>query len=172
MLWAQSTTKDYIRSENKLDSISELFIPPVYLQVSHLTSHHTTKWCFFLPIYIPRALKTGTCIQLGDLFYSAGLHRNWLLATANTGKNRERFWKKYRWMDRKGRNKQGRHIKERKQPDRSRLNLLEKSRHCRTKIILINLKKKKKKKQREVITLDRRHTHNKGHNNRDLNHVR
>ena len=39
----------------------------------------------FEPIYIPRALNTGTCIQQGDLFYSAGLHRNHVLATANTG---------------------------------------------------------------------------------------
>ena len=31
---------------------------------------------FFLPIYIPRALNTGTCIQHCDLFYSAGLHWN------------------------------------------------------------------------------------------------
>ena len=31
-----------------------------------------------------------------------------VLATANTGKTRERFWKKCRWMDRKGRNNQGR----------------------------------------------------------------
>ena len=30
---------------------------------------------FFKPIYIPWALNTGTCIQQGDLFYSAGLHR-------------------------------------------------------------------------------------------------
>ena len=30
----------------------------------------------FQPIYIPRALNTGTCSQQGDLFYSAGLHRN------------------------------------------------------------------------------------------------
>ena len=37
------------------------------------------------PIYIPRALNTGTCIQQGDLFYSAGLHRNHVLAAANTG---------------------------------------------------------------------------------------
>ena len=37
------------------------------------------------PIYIPRALNTGTCIQQGSLFYSAGLHRNHVLATANTG---------------------------------------------------------------------------------------
>ena len=65
---------------------------------------------FFLPIYIPRALNTGTCIQQGDLFYSAGLHRNHVLATANTGKNRERFWKKCRWMDRKCRNKQERSL--------------------------------------------------------------
>ena len=36
----------------------------------------------------------GTYIQQGDLFYSAGLHRNHVLATANTGKNRERFWRK------------------------------------------------------------------------------
>ena len=41
---------------------------------------------FFEPIYIPRALNTGACIQQGDLFYSAGLHRNHMLATANTGK--------------------------------------------------------------------------------------
>ena len=31
---------------------------------------------FSEPIYIPRALNTGTCIRQGDLFYSAGLHRN------------------------------------------------------------------------------------------------
>ena len=40
---------------------------------------------FFEPIYIPRALNTGTCIQQDNLFYSAGLHRNHVLATANTG---------------------------------------------------------------------------------------
>ena len=41
---------------------------------------------FSEPIYMPRALNTGTCIQQGDLFYSAGLHRNHLLATADAGK--------------------------------------------------------------------------------------
>ena len=30
----------------------------------------------------------GSCIQQGDLFYSAGLHRNHVLATSNTGKLR------------------------------------------------------------------------------------
>ena len=38
----------------------------------HQSSYHKT--CL-QPIYIPRALNTGTCIQQGDLFYSAGLHR-------------------------------------------------------------------------------------------------
>ena len=41
---------------------------------------------FFEPIYIPRALNTGTCPRQSDLFYSAGLHWNHVLATANTGK--------------------------------------------------------------------------------------
>ena len=40
---------------------------------------------FLDPIYIPRAVNTGTCIQQGNLFYSAGLHRNHELAKANTG---------------------------------------------------------------------------------------
>ena len=46
-----------------------------YLQVIHFTSHYTTSYSFvlfFLAVYIPRALNTGTCIQKGDLFYSAG----------------------------------------------------------------------------------------------------
>ena len=34
----------------------------------------------------PRALNTGTCLKQGDLFYSAGLHKNHVLTTANTGK--------------------------------------------------------------------------------------
>ena len=41
---------------------------------------------FFAPIYIQRALNTGTCRRQGDLFHSAGLHRNHVLATANTGR--------------------------------------------------------------------------------------
>ena len=76
MLSAQSTTKDYIRAEHKLPSIFKLFISLVVIpQVT-----------FFEPIYIARAFNTGTCPQQGDLFYSAGLHRNHVLATANTGK--------------------------------------------------------------------------------------
>ena len=48
---------------------------------------------FSEPIYIPRALNTGTCIQQGDLFYSAGLHRNHVLAKAKTGDIRRGFGK-------------------------------------------------------------------------------
>ena len=59
----------------------------IYLQVINFTSHHTTShgcccW-FFLGYYIQRALSTRTCIRQGDLSYSAGLHRNHVLATAN-----------------------------------------------------------------------------------------
>ena len=48
---------------------------------------------FFEPIYIPRALNTGTCIRQGELFYSAGLHSNHVLATANTGEIERGFGK-------------------------------------------------------------------------------
>ena len=48
---------------------------------------------FLEPIYIPWALNTGICIQQGDLFYSAGLHRNHVLVTANTGEIRRGFGK-------------------------------------------------------------------------------
>ena len=41
---------------------------------------------YLLPIYIPRALNTRTFLRQGDLFYSVGLHRNYVLAPANTGK--------------------------------------------------------------------------------------
>ena len=48
-----------------------------YLQVIHFTSYDTTSWGGSgETIYIPRALNMGTCIQQGDLFYSAHLHRN------------------------------------------------------------------------------------------------
>ena len=36
----------------------------------------------------------GTCIQQGDLLYSVGLHRNHVLATANTGETGRGFGKK------------------------------------------------------------------------------
>uniref|UniRef100_UPI003AF79D5D hypothetical protein n=1 Tax=Thiolapillus sp. TaxID=2017437 RepID=UPI003AF79D5D len=42
---------------------------------------------------MPWTLNTGTCLWQGDLFYSAGLHRNHVLATTNTGKIRRGFEK-------------------------------------------------------------------------------
>ena len=84
--------------QHKLHSISQLFISQVIIpQVMYCC-------CCFLPIYMPWALNTGTCLWQGDLFYSAGLHRNHELATANPGNIR--FWTKCSWMDRKGRNKE------------------------------------------------------------------
>ena len=48
----------------------------------HKSSYH--KSCFLSQIYILWALNTGTCNQQGNLFYSSGLHRKHVLATANT----------------------------------------------------------------------------------------
>ena len=73
---AQSTPKDYIRAEHKLHSISKLFISQVIIP----------QVMFFESIYIPRVLNTGTCLRQGDLFYSAGLRRNLVVAIANTRK--------------------------------------------------------------------------------------
>ena len=99
MLWAQSTTKENIRAEHKLYYNSKLNIISQVIILSQVM--------FFLAYLYARALNTGTCIRQGDLFYSAGLHRNYVLATANTGQNRETFWQKCRSMDRKGRSKHG-----------------------------------------------------------------
>ena len=65
---------------------SELYtnFPPPPSYSFHKSSYH--KSGFFRLFYIPRALSTGTSIRQGDLLYSAGLHRNHVLATANTGK--------------------------------------------------------------------------------------
>ena len=122
MLWAQSTTKDYIRAEHKLQSPSYLFRKssyhksclfslfifrwhsardPASSRVTYLFCRPTQELAFSRVTYFILQAYTGTCIQQGDLFYSAGLHRNlhpagWpilfcrpvqesALATANTG---------------------------------------------------------------------------------------
>ena len=64
--------------------ISQVIIPQVFLsqttaQILFTISERKTRKTIahaLEPIYIPRALNTGTCIQQGDLFYSADLHRN------------------------------------------------------------------------------------------------
>ena len=67
----------------------------------HKSSDRKSFLFFCLPIYIPRALNTGTCIRQGHLFIlrAHSQHRK-------KKKNRERFCKKCRWMDPKGRNKE------------------------------------------------------------------
>ena len=59
--------------------------------------------------YIPWTLHTGTCIsrllqQAGGPISFCGSTQEHTLATTNSGKLQERFWKrkKYRWMDREG----------------------------------------------------------------------
>ena len=77
------------RAEGKLQSISKLFIQQVIIPhvcfaqsaaqiLSTISELKTGKTITHIlePIYIPRALNTGTCIQQDDLFYNAGLHRN------------------------------------------------------------------------------------------------
>ena len=86
VLWTESTSKDYIRAEHKLQSISKLFIPQVIIPNTKSTAQivftiskrktRNTTTRVLEPIGIPRALNTGTFIQQGDLFYSKGLRRN------------------------------------------------------------------------------------------------
>ena len=87
MPWAQSTTKDYIRSNTNFT------LSPRYS--FHKPSYH--KSCFLSP-FIFRGHSTREPASGRNWFYSAGLHRSHVLATANTGKIR-RFCKKCRWMD-------------------------------------------------------------------------
>ena len=81
----------------KLHSISKLFVSQIVIP----------QVMFFEPIYIPRALNTGTCInrlwkRAGWPILFRGSTQELELARANAGKTRERFYKKWRWMDRKG----------------------------------------------------------------------
>ena len=65
-----------MRAEHKLQFISKLVSAQVIMP----------QVMFFEAIYIPRELNTGTCLWQGDSPYSAGPHRNHVLATANTEK--------------------------------------------------------------------------------------
>ena len=78
VLCAQSSTKDYIRAEHKLHSISKLSISQVII-----------PQVIFEPIYILRALNAGTCIRQDDLVYCADLHRKHVFTIANTRKSGE-----------------------------------------------------------------------------------
>ena len=137
MLCAQSTTKDYIRAENKLQPVYILFNlqvinPQEYLFVkqlsvekfheetditqhtSHFIQHTNFSWKAKTTLTIlkcqlgntiahvlkpiPRALNTGTCLshlgrRAGSPVSFCGPTQKPALATGNTGKTRERFWK-------------------------------------------------------------------------------
>ena len=108
MVSAQSTTRDYIRAERQLESISKLFIPQVIILLvlfffsrkprsnsilNFGTQNRTNYNTCFGAYYIPRALNTGFCIQKNDLLYSAGLHRNRCLPQLTQEKLRGGFGK-------------------------------------------------------------------------------
>ena len=108
MLWAQSTTKDYIRAEHKLHSISKLFISQVIKpQVMFL---------FFVFVLFCVCVRVYVCVCFGLFTFRGHSTREpasssvtYFILLAYTGrKNWERVWKKCRRMDRNGRNKQGR----------------------------------------------------------------
>ena len=96
MLWAQSTTKDYIRAEQKLQSIWSCSFYKSCLK----------KHFFFLAYLYSAGVQHGNlhparwsvlfCWPTQEPSVSHSQHR----------KNRGRFWKKCRWMDRKGRKKE------------------------------------------------------------------
>ena len=97
----------------------------IYLHVIHSTSHYATRLFFFLlkpqlkfhpvserktrktvthvlePIHIPRAVNTGTCTSRVTNILFCGPTQEPVLITANTGKTRERFWKKMQvnWLE-------------------------------------------------------------------------
>ena len=101
MLWAQSTIKDYIRAEHKIQSISKLFIPQVIIpQVSTSLFPQTTAQ-ILSTISERKTRKTNTCFgahlysattQHGNLYPAewsllfCGPTQEPVVATANTGK--------------------------------------------------------------------------------------
>ena len=91
VLWAQSTAKDYIRAEHKLHSISKSFISLVII-----------PQVMFLAYLYSAGTQCGNLHPTGWPILFSGPTQDPVLAKANTGKNWERFWKKCRWMDRKG----------------------------------------------------------------------
>ena len=63
-----------------------------YLQVINFTSHHTTRYVFWAYLYSVRS-QHGNLHPTGwPILFCRPTHEP-VLATANAGKNRERFWK-------------------------------------------------------------------------------
>ena len=97
-----------VQHQHKLYSLSKLFISQIIIP--------QVMFCFVFLVVVVVVLaylySAGT--QHGNLHPTGwpillcGPTQDPVLAIANIGKNLERFWKKCRWMDRKGRNKRWR----------------------------------------------------------------
>ena len=72
----------------------------------HKSSHH--KSCFFLAYLYSAGTQHGNLPPAGWPILFCGPTQEPCVSHSQYRKNREKFWKKCRWMDRKGRNKQGR----------------------------------------------------------------
>ena len=83
MLSGQSTTKDYIRAEHKLHSTSKSFISQVIIP----------QVMFFLACLCSVGSQHGHLHSAGWPILFCGPTQEPVLATANTGENRERFGK-------------------------------------------------------------------------------
>ena len=96
VLWAQSATKDYIRADHKRHSIFKLFISQVNIPQVR----------FFWAYLYSAGAQHGNLHPTGWPILFCETTQEQVLTTANAWKNRERLWKKCRWMDWKGRNKE------------------------------------------------------------------
>ena len=98
VLWAQSTTKVYIRAEHKLHSSQG--------HSFHKSSYHKSRFFFSLFIFCRHSTWEPASGRWPILFCRPTQEP--CVSHSQHRKNQERFWKKCRWMDCKGRNKQGR----------------------------------------------------------------
>ena len=98
MLWVQSTTNNYVRAKHKLQSNSKLLIPEVFvflkLQLKFYSERKTRKTitCFGADLYSV-STQHGNLHPAGWPILFCGSAQEPVLATANTGKTRERFGK-------------------------------------------------------------------------------
>ena len=71
-------------------------------------SHSFHKSCFWAYIFYPTGTPHRNLHPAGWPILFCGPTQEPRASNSQHRRNRERFWKKCRWMDRKGRNKQGR----------------------------------------------------------------
>ena len=124
VLSAQSTTKDYIRTENKLQSISKLFIPQVIITqvsfsqtttqiiptISERKPRKTIAYMFWSPfIFGGLGSRHGNLHQFSvtrsrGTYFALLAHTGTVVSHSEHRKNSREVWGKCRRMDRKGRN--------------------------------------------------------------------